>query len=47
MTRGMTEAGTTTVTARVAFATKEQLAALKPLLKADRQRAQALSTSPP
>ncbi|MDJ0375787.1 hypothetical protein QMK19_41050 [Streptomyces sp. H10-C2] len=41
----MTEAGTITVTARVAYGTKRQLADMRPLFKAERARARALSTS--
>ncbi|MCM2424254.1 hypothetical protein [Streptomyces sp. RKAG293] len=43
----MTEAGTTTVTARVAYGTKQLLADMRPLFKAERQRARALSTTSP
>jgi hypothetical protein len=42
---GMTEAGTTTVTARVAFGTKQLLADMRPLFKAERARARALSAT--
>jgi hypothetical protein len=44
---GMTEAGTTPVTARVAFGTKRKLADMRPLFKAERARARALSATPP
>ncbi|MCZ4126182.1 hypothetical protein [Streptomyces sp. H39-S7] len=43
----MTEAGTTTVTARVAYGTKRQLADKQPLFTAERSRARALATSAP
>ncbi|MDX2567493.1 hypothetical protein [Streptomyces scabiei] len=42
----MTEAGTVTVTARVAYGTKEVLKGLKPLFKAERDRARKLRSSP-
>ncbi|MEU9428547.1 hypothetical protein AB0D87_38010 [Streptomyces sp. NPDC048342] len=42
----MTEAGTITVTARVAFGTKDVLKGLKPLFKAERERARKLARSP-
>lgn len=47
MMSGMTEAGTTPVTARLAYGTKQQLAALQPLVKAERARARALAKTPP
>ncbi|MFI9588290.1 hypothetical protein ACIHCQ_42400 [Streptomyces sp. NPDC052236] len=42
----MTEAGTITVTARVAFGTKDVLKELKPLFKAERVRARQLAREP-
>ncbi|QTI87210.1 hypothetical protein [Streptomyces sp. AgN23] len=42
----MTEAGTITVTARVAFGTKETLRGLKPLFKAERERAKRFAREP-
>src|SRR4051812_37272486 len=42
----MTEAGTTPVTARVTYGTKQQLADIRPLFKAERKRARALSATP-
>lgn len=42
----MTEAGTTPVTARLAYGTEQQLAALRPLVKAERARARALAKTP-
>ncbi|MET7765744.1 hypothetical protein ABZS71_28395 [Streptomyces sp. NPDC005393] len=42
----MTEAATTPVTARRAYGTRARLAALRPLFKAERQRARALSAAP-
>lgn len=46
MMSAMTEAGTITVTARVAFGTKDVLKAFKPLFKAERERARKLARSP-
>lgn len=46
MMSAMTEAGTITVTARVAFSTKEVLQGFKPLFKAERARARTLARSP-
>jgi hypothetical protein len=42
MMRPMTEAGTISVTARVAHGTKEQLQELKPLFAAERRRAREM-----
>lgn len=46
MMTAMAEAGTTPVTARVAFGTKQQLADMQPLFKAERARARALAATP-
>lgn len=46
MMSGLTKAGTTTVTARVTYGTKQQLADMRPLSKAERKRARALSATP-
>ncbi len=46
MMSAMTEAGTITVTARVAFGTKETLRGFKPLFKAERERAKKLARAP-
>lgn len=43
----MTEAGFTTITARVTFGTKQLLADMRPLFKAERERAKALSKTAP
>ncbi|WP_346173509.1 hypothetical protein [Streptomyces cuspidosporus] len=42
----MTETGTITVTARVAFGTKDTLKGFKPLFKTERERAKKLGREP-